>query len=134
MKKLQTGYTFDPHAGATYSFEHMPLADAEKRARAAEFPHIVEAINWTTSEDGGVHYNRYFAHDLDEAIGLAVRLRIGFEDGVEEVVAIRPATEAEASGGGKASAHFLDLMPRAISNVEHEEAPAKGGAEEGGKK
>jgi hypothetical protein len=134
VKKLQTGYTFDAHAGATYSFKHMPLGDAEERARAAESPHIVEAINWTTSEAGEVHYNRYFAHDLDEAIGLAVRLRIGFEDGVEEVVAIRPATEAEAAGGSKASAHFLDLMPRAISSLDHEEAPAKGGAEEGGKK
>ena len=133
MKKPQAGYTFDPHAGATYSFEHMPLAAAEERARAAESPHIVEAINWTTSDSGGVHYNRYFAHDFDEAIGLAVRLRIGFEEGVEEVVAIRPATKAEASGGSKAAAHFLELMPRAISSIDHEEAPSKGGAEEGGK-
>src|SRR5215211_7066562 len=102
MKKPQAGYTFDPHAGATYSFEQMPLADAEERARTTESPHIVEAINWTTSEAGEVHYNRYFAHDLDEAIGLAVRLRIGFEEGVEEVVAIRPATRTEASRGLKA--------------------------------
>ena len=134
MKKLQSGFTFDPHAGATYSFEHMALAQAEERARAAELPHIVEAINWTASEGGEVHCNRYFARDLDEAMGLAVRLRIGFEDGVEEVVAIRPATEAEASGGGLASAHFLELMPRAISSIDHEEGAAKGGAEEGGKK
>lgn len=134
MKKLQTGYTFDPHAGATYSFEHMALADAEARARVTESPHIVEAINWTTSEGGEVHYNRYFAHDLDEAIGLAVRLRIGFEEGVEEVVAIRPATRAEASGGGKATAHFLELMPRAISSIDHEADPVKGGAEKGDKK
>ena len=125
MKKLTTGFTFDPRAGATYGFEHMALAGAEDRARVAESPHIVEAINWTTSEGGEVHYNRYFAHDLDEAIGLAVRLRIGFEEGVEEVVAIRPATKAEASAGGKASAHFLELMPLAISNIEHEEAPVK---------
>ena len=134
MKKLPTGYTFDPHAGATYSFEHMPLADAEERARVTESPHIVEAINWTTSEGGEVHYNRYFAHDLDEAMGLAVRLRIGFEEGVEEVVAIRPATKAEASAGGKASEHFLDLMPLAISHLNHEEAPAKGEAEKGRKR
>ena len=134
MKKLETGFTFDPHAGATYSFEYMALADAEARASAAESPHIVEAINWTTSEGGEVHYNRYFAHDLDEAIGLAVRLRIGFEEGVEEVVAIRPATRAEASGGGRASAHFLELMPRAISSIDHEEGPVKGGVEEDVKK
>ena len=134
MKKLQSGFTFDPHAGATYSFEHMALADAEGRARVAETPHIVEAINWTVTEGGEVHYNRYFAHDLDEAIGLAVRLRIGFEEGVEEVVAIRPATKSEASRGLKASAHFLELMPLAISGINHEEAPAKGDAEKGGKK
>ena len=121
MKKLQTGFTFDPHAGATYSFEHMPLADAEGRALVTETPHIVEAINWTTSDSGGVHYNRYFAHDFDEAIGLAVRLRIGFEEGVEEVVAIRPATKGEAAKGAKASTHFLELMPLAISSIDHEE-------------
>ena len=130
MKKLDAGYTFDPHAGATYSFEHVPIADAEERARVAETPHIVEAVNWTTSEGGDVHCTRYFAHDLDEALGLAVRLRIGFEEGVEEVVAIRPATKAEAANGGKASAHFLELMPLAISQLNHEE----GGAEKGGKK
>ena len=118
MKKLDAGYTFDPHAGATYSFEHAPLAAAEERARAAEQPHIVEAVNWTSADDGGVHYNRYFAHDFDEALGLAVRLRIGFEEGVEEVVSIRPATRSEAAGGRKASAHFLELMPLAISSVD----------------
>ena len=118
MKKLNAGYTFDPHAGATYSFEHAPLAAAEERARAAEQPHIVEAVNWTSADGGGVHYNRYFAHDFDEALGLAVRLRIGFEEGVEEVVSIRPATRSEAAGGRKASAHFLELMPLAISAVD----------------
>lgn len=120
MKKLKTGYTFDPHAGATYSFEHVSLADAEQRARVAEAPHIVEAINWTKSEGGEVNYNRYFAHDFDEAIGLAVRLRIGFEEGVEEVVSIRPATKTEAAGGSKASAHFLELMPLAISSIDQQ--------------
>jgi hypothetical protein len=118
VKKLEQGYTFDPHAGATYNFEHMQLADAEQRAQVAETPHIVEAINWTNSEAGEVHYNRYFAHNFDEALGLAVRLRIGFEEGVEEVVAIRPATKSEAAVGNKASAHFLELMPLAISSID----------------
>ena len=74
-----------------------------------------------------MHYNRYFAHDFDEAIGLAVRLRIGFEEGVEEVVAIRPATRSEAARGARASAHFLELMPLAISSVDHSEDIEKGG-------
>ena len=121
MSKLDTGYTFDPHAGATYSFEHMPLADAESRAQVAETPHIVEAVNWTLSEGGEVHYNRYFAHSFDEALGLAVKLRIGFEEDVEEVIAIRPATRREAAGGRKASAHFLELMPLAIASIDKEE-------------
>jgi hypothetical protein len=128
VRKLDAGYTFDPHAGATYSFEHVPLAAAEERARAAERPHIVEAVNWTMADGGRVHYNRYFAHDFDEALGLAVRLRIGFEEGVEEVVAIRPATESEAAGGREASAHFLELMPLAIST-----ADKKGGKKGKGK-
>ena len=126
---MDTGYTFDPHAGATYSFEHMALAEAEERAQVAETPHIVEAVNWTTSEGGEVHYNRYFANSFDEALGLAVRLRIGFEEGVEEVLAIRPATRSEASRGGKAAAHFLELMPLAISSIDEKE-----GAQRGGKK
>jgi hypothetical protein len=138
VKKLNAGYTFDPHAGATYIFEHMPLASAEKRAGVAETPHIVEAINWTTTEGGGVHYNRYYAHDFDEALGLAVRLRIGFEEGVEEVVAIRPATRSEAAAGGAASAHFLELMPRAISSIDEKEgaqqAAARGAAKKRAKK
>jgi hypothetical protein len=134
LKKLKSGFTFDPHAGATYSFERMALAEAEGRAKAAEAPHIVEAINWTASEGGEVHYNRYFARDLDEAMGLAVRLRIGFEEGVEEVVAIRPATKAEAASGGKASSHFLELMPLAISRLDHEEAAGKSVTESGRKK
>lgn len=117
MKKPVTGYTFDPHAGATYSFEHVPLAAAEERARVAETPHVVEAVNWTKSEGGEVHCNRYFAHDLDEALGLAVRLRIGFEEGVEEVIAIRQADEGEAAGWLEASTHFLALMPRALSGA-----------------
>jgi hypothetical protein len=121
VKKLKTGYTFDPHAGATYSFEHMPLADAEARAQLTETPHIVEAVNWTKSEGGEVHYNRYFAHNFDEALGLAVRLRIGFEEGVEEVLAIRPASKSEANEGGIASAHFLELMPLAISSIDKKE-------------
>jgi hypothetical protein len=121
VKKLETGYTFDPHAGATYSFEHMPLADAEERALVAESPHIVEAVNWTMSEGGEVHYNRFFASNFDEALGLAVRLRIGFEEGVEEVVSIRPATRSEAAGGQKASAHFLELMPLAIASIDQKE-------------
>ena len=125
MKKLEAGYTFDPHAGATYSFEHMPLADAEELARAAERPHIVEAVNWTKSEGGEVHYNRYFAHSFDEALGLAVKLRIGFEEEVEEVVSIRPATKSEAAGGQKASAHFLELMPLAIASIEQMEGGKK---------
>jgi hypothetical protein len=129
VKKLDAGYTFDPHAGATYSFKHLPLADAEEKARVADTPHIVEAINWTTSEGGEVHYNLYFAHNFDEALGLAVRLRIGFEEGVEEVVSIRPATKSEAARGSEASAHFLELMPRAISSIDR-----KSGTKRGGKK
>ena len=126
MKKLDAGYTFDPHAGATYNFEHMPLASAEERAQVAEAPHIVEAVNWTKSEGGEVHYNRYFAQSFDEALGLAVRLRIGFEEGVEEVLAIRPATKSEAAGGSKAALHFLELMPLAISSIDQNEETGRG--------
>ena len=118
VKKPDIGYTFDPHAGATYNFEHISLSAAQEKAQAAEVPHIVETINWTKSIGGDVHYHRYFAHDLDEALGLAVRLRFGFEELVEEIVAIRRATELEARHGLDATNHFLEAMPQAISNVD----------------
>jgi hypothetical protein len=133
MNNINSGFTFDPHAGATYSFEHMSFSEAEERARLAETPHIVEAVNWTKSEGGEAHYNRYFAETFDEALGLAVRLRLGFEEGVEEVVSIRPATKSEAAGGHKASAHFLGLMPLAISSLNHQQG-AEEEAKEGGVK
>jgi hypothetical protein len=119
---------FDPHAGATYNFEHMSLAAAEERAQAAEVPHIVETINWTKSVAGDVHYNRYFAHDLDEALGLAVRLRFGFEELVEEIVAIRPATDSEATDGLEAFNYFHEAMPSAISSedVKQQQRSRKG--------
>lgn len=134
VKKPDSGYTFDPHVGATYGFEHMPLADAEERARVAETPHIVEAVNWTKSEAGEAHYHRYFAHSFDEALGLAVRLRIGLEEDVEEVVSIRPATKTEAAAAGEVSTHFLELMPRAISSIDREEGAGKEGARKSAKK
>jgi hypothetical protein len=134
VKKPDTGHMFDPHAGATYSFDYISLADAEERALVAETPHIVEAVNWTTSEGGEVHYNRYFAHSFDEALGLAVRLRIGFEEGVEEVVSIRPATKSEAAAGNETSAHFLEMMPHAISSLDKQEGVKKEDSKKGGKR
>jgi hypothetical protein len=127
VKKLDAGYTFDSHAGATYNFEHISLAAAQEMAQAAEAPHIVETINWTKSSGGDVHYNRYFAHDLDEALGLAVRLRMGFEDSVEEIVAIRSATELEARAGLDANTHFLEAMPLAISSLDMQQQRSQKG-------
>lgn len=115
-KDLESGYTYDPHAGATYHFGHMPMADAEVIARTAESPHIIETINWTKSTGGDAHYNRYFAPDFDEALAVAVKLRMGLEEAAEEVVSIRPATDIEAARGREASAHFLSLMPEAIGD------------------
>jgi hypothetical protein len=111
---------FDPHAGAAYSFERMTLAAAEERAQGAEVPHIVETINWTKSGGDDVRCNRYFARGLDEALGLAVRLRFGFEESVEEIVAVRPATAAEAAGGLAAYTYFHEAMPSAISGEDVE--------------
>ncbi|MEJ7708448.1 MAG: hypothetical protein WKF84_00950 [Pyrinomonadaceae bacterium] len=56
----------------------LPTPKSAERTRGAENPHIVEAVNWTTSEGGEVHYNRYFAHNFDEALGPAVRLENWF--------------------------------------------------------
>jgi hypothetical protein len=38
VKKPDTGYSFDPRAGATYNFEHSSLAAAQAMAQAAEVP------------------------------------------------------------------------------------------------
>ena len=127
MKELESGFTFDPYAGATYHFEHMGLAAAEELARTAETPHVIETINWTKSEGGQVHYNRYYAHDLDDALALAVKLRMGFEEEAEEVVSIRPATGEEAARGQEASTHFLSLMPASVSDKRAEKVIGKKG-------
>lgn len=127
MRELESGFTFDPYAGATYHFEHMPLAAAEELARTAESSHVVETINWTESEGGSVHYNRYFAHDFDDALALAVKLRMGLEEEAEEVVSIRPATTAEAAQGHETSTRFLSLMPEAVSDKKVKKTSKKKG-------
>lgn len=123
MKEIVSGYTFDHYAGAVYHFQHVLLSEAENLARVGDSPFIVETINWTTAGSGDVHHNKYFAANLDDALGLAVRLRLTLEEAAEEVVAIRPATEVEAAELIEASRYYLGLMPPAIGKL-----PGKKGA------
>lgn len=81
-----------------YHYQHIPLAEAEQKAEAREFIYVLEAINWTIAQsepEESVHYNRYFAISLSDAVALAARMELQNIEVAEDVVAIRPATDEE---------------------------------------
>ncbi|MBA3320313.1 MAG: hypothetical protein H0T45_02555 [Pyrinomonadaceae bacterium] len=117
MKEIVSGYTFDHYVGAVYHFQHLPLSKAEQLALVGDAPFIVETINWTLADSGEAYHNTYFAANLDDALGLAVRLRLTLEEVAEEVVAIRPATKVEAAELNEATQYYLKLMPPAIDKL-----------------
>jgi hypothetical protein len=89
--------------------------------------HVVETINWARAHGtrGDVHLNRYFAVSLADAIGIAARIEVLSKDIAENVVAIRPASEAECEGWRRALEQLgqgLDRGARAIAD--EDPAPA----------
>jgi hypothetical protein len=50
------------------------------------------------------------------------------------VVSIRPATKSEAAAGNETSAHFLEMMPHAISSLDKQEGVKKEDSKKGGKR
>jgi len=97
MKELESGYIYDPYIGATYHFEHIPVAVADEMIAPKEFPYIVEAVNHTlTNIYACVHLNKYYATDFRDALCIATRIEIYSGEIAEEVINIRPVTEKEA--------------------------------------
>lgn len=106
-----SGYTFDPYVGAVYHFEHMPVEQADAKEALREQSYIVETINSTLAENGTcVHFNRYFALSLKDALSLAVRLEIFSDEVAETVVKIRPATSREIDAFQIPLDRFLDSV------------------------
>lgn len=94
---LANGWTYSREAGTVYHFEHWPLAKAKRLAAPCERLQVIETVNWTLAdgERQNVHLNQYFALGLPEALGLAARLTLAWQDVAEDVVRIRPATPEE---------------------------------------
>lgn len=98
-KELISGCAFDRYLGAPYHFEHILKVEADAKAETADQVHVIETINWTYAsgkKNKEVHRNRYFAENLEEAIGLAAYMIISFQEVAETIVAIRPATGIES--------------------------------------
>jgi hypothetical protein len=122
-KELASGWAFDEYGGGPFHFKHVPLVDAEKLAEVREALYVLETVNWTLADDSTVHHNLYFAFGLASAIALAARMEIEWQDVAEDLVAIRPATDAEMEDYLKVSRHFHSQMPDAISEADAANLP-----------
>jgi hypothetical protein len=116
-KKLKSGWTWDAYNGAVCHFQHHPTDEAERIAEIRKKCFVVETINWTIADGDKktCHLNEYFAPDMPSAISLAARMENNFADLAEDVVRIRPATEAEETTFWRVYKHFEKLLPDAIS-------------------
>lgn len=116
MKELKSGWAFDQFSGSVYSFEHMPLDDANALFDVRDSIYVVESINYTLADNGdSVHRNKYFALSLSVAIALAARCEIVRQEVAEDVVAIREATAEETDVFLRVRSYFGAKMPSAIS-------------------
>lgn len=113
---LAAGWIWDKYAGAVLQFEHMPLAKAESMERKRDRTWVVETINWTLAENReAVHHNRYYAHALTEAIGIAAQFEMFAQNVAESVVNIRPATKDEADSYALVASYYDDYDPDPIT-------------------
>lgn len=116
MKELKSGWDFDQFSGSIYSFEHMPLDDANTLFDVRDSIYVVESINYTLADNGrSVHRNKYFAISLSAAIALAARCEIEWQEVAEDVVAVREATAEETDVFLRVRSYFAAKMPSAIS-------------------
>jgi pimeloyl-CoA synthetase len=113
---LAAGWTWDKYAGAVLQFEHLPLAKAKRMERKRDRTWVVETINWTLADEGkSVHYNRYYANGLTDALALAARFEMFAQIVAESVVNIRPATSDEADSYYLVDTHYEDYDPDPIT-------------------
>lgn len=115
---LKSGWQLAPMIGAVCHFEHRPEAQLLELLDVREQMFVIETVNSSaaSSEAGCMHFNKYFAHSLREAIGLAARMEIDLIVVAEEIVGIRPATEDEVEMALKVHHHLYKLTPAAISD------------------
>jgi hypothetical protein len=100
-KIIKSGWAFSRLSGAVYSFEHIPLEDAEKLKTERDQYYVLETINWTFAESSNqkeVHHNKYFVRSFPDAIALAATMEIHFVEIAEDLVGIRRARYEEMVG------------------------------------
>lgn len=119
-KELESGWTFDSALGATCHFEHVSTEFADQQTQDKNEIYIVEAINWTFADEQQkvVHFNKYFAYGINEALALAVRLQFSSLETAEEFLRIRIATQEERDTFLKVAENYNSQMPKAISDDE----------------
>jgi hypothetical protein len=116
--ELESGWTFDQLKGVTSHFEHFVLSEAGKLQEIADMVHVVETINGTLAAPDLVHKNKYFAENLNDAIGLAARIVIDSLEVAETVTAIRPATDEEISLFESVDFYFYNPESESLSEQE----------------
>jgi hypothetical protein len=107
----------DPRLGV-YHFEHVSKEFAEDRICKENDVYVVETINWTLADEEGktVHFNKYFAFDLNAAIAIAVEIQLASSSIPEKFAGIRVATQEEYDVFTDVYESFDSQMPKAISD------------------
>ena len=122
QKHITNGWTFEEHSGP-YHFEHFPLRKANALMEARDALYVIETINPVLADPKTVHFNKYFASSLADAIGFAARMEILAQEIAETVVGIRPATADESDMYWRVWDHYQNLTPPALSDAEAKALP-----------
>jgi hypothetical protein len=117
--KIESGWMIDPRLGV-YHFEHVSKEFAEKHVCKENDVYVVETINWTLADEEGknVHFNKYFAFDLNAAIAITVEIQLASSSIPENFAGIRIATQEEFDILTNVYESFDSQMPKAISDDE----------------
>lgn len=123
---LKSGWQLDPMLGAVCHFEHRPEVEVMELLDVREQMFVIETVNSSVAsvEPGCLHFNKYFAHNLREAIGLAGRMEIDLIEVGEEIIGIRPASDEEVEMALKVHQHLYKLTPAPLSD--HQAAELQG--------
>jgi hypothetical protein len=117
--EIESGWAIEPKLGV-YHFEHVSKEFAEEHTCKENDVYVVETINWTLADEEGktVHFNKYFAFDLNTAIAIAVEIQLASSSLPEKFAGIRVATQEEFDILTNVYESFDSQMPKAISDDE----------------
>jgi len=120
---LKDGWAFDESSGTAYHFEHFPMNQADELAKERDEIYVLETINWTLADEETVHFNRYYAYGLGEAIAIAAKFEIMANEVAEQLIRIRQIQDDEVDIFLKVWKFFSKQMPSAISEDQAEQLP-----------